>query len=83
VRQHIIACGIHCSEYATKRIKTNREKSPQSALPVLAVYMGHKEYKYTTRYLRVLDAGHRRLCMIFQLRWMEKDETINLFASVF
>uniref|UniRef100_UPI002615C6F7 tyrosine-type recombinase/integrase n=1 Tax=Desulfobacula sp. TaxID=2593537 RepID=UPI002615C6F7 len=32
-----------------KRIK-QQGKSPQNALPVLAVYMGHSEYKYTTKY---------------------------------
>ena len=33
-----------------------RGKCPQNALPVLAAYMGHSEYKYTTQYLKVLDA---------------------------
>jgi integrase/recombinase XerD len=54
-----------------KRIKQQGE-SPQSALPVLAVYMGHKEYKYTTRYLRVLDAGHRRRLYDFSITMDEK-----------
>jgi len=42
-----------------KRIK-QQEKSCQNALPVLAAYMGHSKYKYTTYYLKVLDAEHRR-----------------------
>ncbi len=42
-----------------KRIK-ERGKSPQNALPVLATYMGHVEYKHTIHYLKVLDAEHRR-----------------------
>ena len=41
-----------------KSIK-QRGESPQNALPVLAVYMGHVLYKHTTRYLKFLDAEHR------------------------
>ncbi len=39
-----------------KSIK-DRGKSPQHALPVLSVYMGHRNYKYTGAYLKVSDAG--------------------------
>lgn len=49
-----------------KRIK-QQGKSPQNALPVLAAYMGHSEYKYTTKYLRVLDAEHRRQMLDFSI----------------
>ncbi|GAH81327.1 unnamed protein product, partial [marine sediment metagenome] len=42
-----------------KRIK-ERGKSPQNALPVLAVYMGHSEYKHTIKYLKVIDAPQRQ-----------------------
>jgi len=42
-----------------KEIKA-RGTSPQHALPVLAVYMGHSEYKHTTTYLKFLDADHRQ-----------------------
>jgi len=41
-----------------KRIKA-QGKSPQHALPVLAAYLGHSEYKHTTKYLKLLDAEHR------------------------
>jgi integrase/recombinase XerD len=41
-----------------KRIK-EQGKSPQHALPVLAAYLGHSEYKHTAKYLKVLDAKHR------------------------
>jgi integrase/recombinase XerD len=41
-----------------KRIKT-QGKSPQNALPVLAAYLGHSEYKHTAKYLKLLDAEHR------------------------
>lgn len=42
-----------------KRIK-ERGESPQYALPILATYMGHKKYKYTAVYLKVLDAQQRQ-----------------------
>jgi len=42
-----------------KRIK-ERGNSPQNALPVLAVYMGHSEYKHTIKYLKVIDAPQRQ-----------------------
>jgi integrase len=41
-----------------KRIK-EKGKSAQHALPVLAVYLGHSEYKHTAKYLKLLDAEHR------------------------
>jgi integrase len=37
-----------------------RGQSPQHALPVLAAYMGHSLYKYTSVYLRVMDAMSRK-----------------------
>ncbi len=49
-----------------KRIK-EKGKSPQNALPVLAVYMGHIEYKHTTKYLKILDAVHRRQMLDFSI----------------
>jgi site-specific recombinase XerD len=42
-----------------RRIK-ERGDSPQNALPVLAVYMGHKKYTYTIYYLKLIDADQRR-----------------------
>jgi integrase len=50
-----------------KRIK-QQGKSCQNALPVLAAYMGHSKYKYTTYYLKVLDAEHRRQMLDFSMR---------------
>ena len=41
-----------------KRIK-DKGKSAQNALPVLAAYLGHSEYKHTVKYLKLLDAEHR------------------------
>jgi integrase/recombinase XerD len=47
-----------------KRIK-DQGKSPQHALPVLAAYLGHSEYKHTAKYLKLLDAGHRHRLVNF------------------
>ncbi len=47
-----------------KRIK-DQGKSPQHALPVLAAYLGHSEYKYTAKYLKLLDAEHRHRLVNF------------------
>jgi integrase len=47
-----------------KRIK-EKGKSPQHALPVLAAYLGHSEYKHTTKYLKMLDAEHRHQLVNF------------------
>jgi len=53
-----------------KRIK-QQGKSPQNALPVLATYMGHSEYRYTTKYLKVLDAEHRHQMFDFSMSMHE------------
>lgn len=41
------------------RIRT-QGRSVQHALPVLAAYLGHSEYKHTLVYLKVLDANQRQ-----------------------
>lgn len=48
------------------RIKS-REGSPQQALPVLAAYMGHSAYKYTAKYLKMIDADQRQDLLDFVL----------------
>jgi site-specific recombinase XerD len=50
-----------------------RGESPQHALPVLAAYMGHGEYKYTSVYLRVTDALSRNRLVDFAL-WQKSKE---------
>jgi integrase/recombinase XerD len=47
--------------FAVNTLKSVKErgKSAQNALPVLAAYMGHSEYKHTVKYLKVLDAYQR------------------------
>jgi len=47
-----------------KRIKA-QGKSAQHALPVLAAYLGHSEYKHTAKYLKLLDAEHRHQLVNF------------------
>jgi len=54
------------------RIK-ERGQSAQNALPVLAAYMGHCEYKYTSVYLRVTDALSREQLLDYTL-WRETIE---------
>lgn len=50
-----------------------RGQSPQNALPVLAAYMGHAEYKYTSVYLMVIDAMSRKNLVDFSL-WQKRKE---------
>jgi integrase/recombinase XerD len=47
--------------FAVNTLKRVRErgKSALNALPVLAAYMGHSEYKHTIKYLKVIDAQQR------------------------
>lgn len=47
-----------------KRIKL-RGESPQQALPVLAVYMGHTHYRSTSNYLKFIDAKQRHGLVYF------------------
>ncbi len=51
-------------------IKKRRE-SLQRALPVLATFLGHSEYKHTTIYLRVADALSRKNLLDFTL-WQRR-----------
>ncbi len=50
-----------------------RGESAQKALPVLAAYMGHRIYIYTSVYLRVADALSRNQLVDFNL-WQERRE---------
>jgi len=49
-----------------------RGNSPQNALPVLATYMGHVEYKYTVKYLKMIDAEKRKQFFNFSVKQREK-----------
>ena len=49
-----------------------RGKSPQNALPILAIYMGHRKYRYTALYLKLLDAKHRKALVDFTITHQEE-----------
>lgn len=54
-----------------QRIKS-QGKSPQNALPVLAAYLGHRKYRYTAVYLKVLDAQQRQGLVDFSISRQEE-----------
>ncbi len=54
-----------------KKIK-QQGKSPQNALPILAVYLGHCKYRYTAVYLKVVDAEHRQGLVDFAISRQEE-----------
>jgi integrase/recombinase XerD len=54
-----------------KRVQA-RGRSPQNALPVLATYMGHSEYKHTVKYLKMINAKKRKQFLDFSLEQKEK-----------
>ena len=54
-----------------KKIK-QQGKSPQNALPILAVYLGHSKYRYTAVYLKVVDAEHRQGLVDFAISRQEE-----------
>lgn len=48
-----------------------RGESTQYALPILAAYMGHSDYKHTAVYLKVADAASRKNLVDFAL-WQKR-----------
>lgn len=66
----------HCLRHSfavntLKRIK-ERGESPQRALPVLSSYLGHRKYRYTAVYLKVIDAGQRQGLVDFAIAHQEE-----------
>ena len=55
----------HSFAVNTLKNASERGKNPENVLPVLSAYMGHTEYKYTTLYLKVIDAEHRNAWVDF------------------
>ena len=47
-------------------------RSPQQALPVLSAYLGHRKYRYTAVYLKVIDAQNRRQLVDFAISRQEE-----------
>jgi integrase len=62
----------HSFAVNTLRRITARGDSPQNALSVLAVYMGHKKYTYTIYYLKLIDADQRRNLVDFMIMYPSK-----------
>lgn len=60
--------------FAVNTLKNVQERgrSPQNALPVLAVYMGHKEYEHTIKYLKLIDARQHRRLVDFAKTYQDK-----------
>ncbi len=63
----------HAFAVNTLNAVKHRGNCPQNALPVLATYMGHSEYRYTTQYLKVLDAKQRQ--QLFYFARSQKEHT--------
>jgi integrase/recombinase XerD len=62
----------HSFAVNTLRQIAERGDSPQNALSVLAVYMGHKKYTYTIYYLKLIDADQRRNLVDFMTTYPSK-----------
>lgn len=71
--QPTLHCLRHSFAVNTLLAIKERGQSPQNALPVLAAYMGHSEYRYTSVYLRVADAKSRKDLVDFSL-WQKRKE---------
>ncbi len=61
----------HAFAVNTLKAVQARGRSPQNALPILATYMGHVEYKYTVRYLKIIDAEKRKQFFDFSIKQKE------------
>ncbi|WP_458774988.1 tyrosine-type recombinase/integrase [Desulforhopalus sp. 52FAK] len=57
--------------FAVNTLRRIRERgdSPQNALPVLSVYMGHRMYFYTIYYLKLIDADQHRNLIDFMIKY--------------
>jgi site-specific recombinase XerD len=60
----------HSFAINTLRGIIERKESAQNALPLLAAYLGHKKYHYTSVYLKVADAKSRNDLLDFTI-WQE------------
>jgi len=55
----------HSFAINTLKAVKSRGQSAQYALPILAAYLGHSQYIYTTKYLKFIDAEHRNKIVHF------------------
>lgn len=60
----------HSFAINTLRQIKERGQSPQNALPILAAYLGHRNYRCTSVYLRIADAQSRKNLYDFTI-WQE------------
>ena len=49
----------HSFAINTLRGACKNGRNPENVLPILAAYMGHSDYSYTMKYLKVLNSEHR------------------------
>ena len=63
---------VHSMRHSFAVNTLKRAKNPQNALPVLAAYMGHRKYSYTSLYLKMLDAEQRNNLVDFTLSHWNK-----------
>ena len=55
----------HSFAVNTLRDVRRRGRSAQNALPILAAYLGHTDWRYTMKYLKVIDAEHGKALVDF------------------
>ena len=73
----------HAFAVNTLKAVQARGRPPQNALPVLATYMGHCEYKYTVKYLKMIDAQNANSFWIFLSNKKKNDEPQHTHPSIF
>ena len=61
--------------FAVNTLKSVRQRggSAQNALPVLAAYLGHTNWQYTLKYLKVIDAKQRHALVDFCVNHKKED----------
>ena len=48
----------HSFAVNTLKKACQKGRSPENVLPILAAYLGHTDYRYTIKYLKVMDSEH-------------------------
>ncbi|MCP4141334.1 MAG: tyrosine-type recombinase/integrase [Chloroflexi bacterium] len=63
----------HSFAVNTMRDVRQRGRSAQNALPILAAYLGHTDWRYTMKYLKVTDAEHGKALVDFCVKHKRGD----------
>ncbi len=63
----------HSFAVNTLRDVRQRGRSAQNALPILAAYLGHTDWRYTMKYLKVIDAEHGKALVDFCVKHKRGD----------